>query len=118
MVTEYGMSERLGARKFGTGQGEVFLGRDMGHERDYSEEIAAAIDEEVRRLSSRRTTRRGRSWSSTATCSTTWCSSSWRRRPSPSDQVLQIFAPVVVREHASVLRAATASGCRPTVRRS
>jgi cell division protease FtsH len=50
MVTEYGMSERLGARKFGTGQGEVFLGRDMGHERDYSEDIASAIDDEVRRL--------------------------------------------------------------------
>jgi cell division protease FtsH len=50
MVTEYGMSERLGARKFGTGQGEVFLGRDVGHERDYSEDIASAIDDEVRRL--------------------------------------------------------------------
>ncbi|MFC0038264.1 ATP-dependent zinc metalloprotease FtsH [Actinomadura rayongensis] len=50
MVTEYGMSERLGARKFGTGQGEVFLGREMGHERDYSEDIASAIDDEVRRL--------------------------------------------------------------------
>ena len=50
MVTEYGMSERLGARKFGSGQGEVFLGRDMGHERDYSEDIASAIDDEVRRL--------------------------------------------------------------------
>ncbi|MFC4912204.1 ATP-dependent zinc metalloprotease FtsH [Actinomadura gamaensis] len=49
MVTEYGMSERLGARKFGTGQGEVFLGRDVGHERDYSEDIASAIDDEVRR---------------------------------------------------------------------
>ncbi|TDD79013.1 ATP-dependent zinc metalloprotease FtsH [Actinomadura rubrisoli] len=49
MVTEFGMSERLGARKFGTGAGEVFLGRDMGHERDYSEDIASAIDDEVRR---------------------------------------------------------------------
>ncbi|MBT2207577.1 MULTISPECIES: ATP-dependent zinc metalloprotease FtsH [Actinomadura] len=49
MVTEYGMSERLGARKFGTGAGEVFLGRDVGHERDYSEDIASAIDDEVRR---------------------------------------------------------------------
>ncbi len=50
MVTEYGMSERLGARKFGTGDGEPFLGREMAHSRDYSEEIASAIDEEVRRL--------------------------------------------------------------------
>jgi len=50
MVTEYGMSERLGARKFGSGDGEPFLGREMSHSRDYSEEIASAIDEEVRRL--------------------------------------------------------------------
>ena len=50
MVTEYGMSERLGARKFGTGDGEPFLGRDMSHSRDYSEEIASSIDEEIRRL--------------------------------------------------------------------
>ncbi|HLI39938.1 MAG TPA: ATP-dependent zinc metalloprotease FtsH, partial [Streptosporangiaceae bacterium] len=50
MVTQYGMSDRLGARKFGTGDGEPFLGREMGHTRDYSEEIASAIDDEVRRL--------------------------------------------------------------------
>lgn len=50
MVTEYGMSERIGAIKLGQSQGEVFLGRDMGHERDYSEEIASVVDEEVRRL--------------------------------------------------------------------
>ena len=50
MIVEYGMSERLGARKFGTGDGEPFLGRDMSHARDYSEEIASAIDDEVRRL--------------------------------------------------------------------
>ena len=50
MITEYGMSERLGARKFGSGDGEPFLGREMSHARDYSEEIASAIDDEVRRL--------------------------------------------------------------------
>src|SRR5271170_2445049 len=50
MIVEYGMSERLGARKFGTGDGEPFLGRDMSHSRDYSEEIASSIDEEIRRL--------------------------------------------------------------------
>ena len=48
MVMEYGMTERLGAIKYGQAGGEVFLGRDMGHQRDYSEEVAAAIDEEVR----------------------------------------------------------------------
>ncbi len=50
MVTQYGMTERLGAIRYGQEQNEVFLGRDMGHVRDYSEEIAAAIDEEVRAL--------------------------------------------------------------------
>jgi cell division protease FtsH len=50
MITEYGMSERLGARKFGNGDGEPFLGREMSHSRDYSEEIASTIDEEIRRL--------------------------------------------------------------------
>ena len=50
MVTEFGMSERVGAIKLGQAGGEVFLGRDMGHQRDYSEEVAAMVDEEVRRL--------------------------------------------------------------------
>ena len=50
MVTEYGMSERVGAIKLGQSQGEVFLGRDMGHQRDYSEQVAAVVDEEVRRF--------------------------------------------------------------------
>jgi cell division protease FtsH len=50
MVTEYGMSERLGARKFGSGDGEPFLGMERSHSRDYSEEIASAIDEEIRRM--------------------------------------------------------------------
>ena len=50
MVTQFGMTERLGAIRYGKENGEVFLGRDMGHTRDYSEEVAAAIDEEVRSL--------------------------------------------------------------------
>jgi cell division protease FtsH len=50
MVTQYGMSEKLGAVKFGQESGEVFLGRDMGHQRDYSEEVAAQVDAEVRAL--------------------------------------------------------------------
>ena len=48
MVTQYGMTERLGTIKFGQEGGEVFLGRDMGHQRNYSEQVAAAVDEEVR----------------------------------------------------------------------
>ncbi|GAA1517660.1 cell division protease FtsH [Agromyces terreus] len=50
MVTEYGMSANVGAVKLGQAQGEVFLGRDMGHQRDYSEEIAMRVDGEVRSL--------------------------------------------------------------------
>jgi cell division protease FtsH len=51
MVTQYGMSERIGAIKLGQdGSGEVFLGRDMGHQRDYSEAVAGVVDEEIRRL--------------------------------------------------------------------
>ncbi len=50
MVTQYGMTERLGTIKLGQDSGEVFLGRDMGHQRDYSEEVAAIVDEEVKKL--------------------------------------------------------------------
>ncbi|USQ76719.1 ATP-dependent zinc metalloprotease FtsH [Ornithinimicrobium cryptoxanthini] len=50
MVTEFGMSERVGAIKLGAGSGEVFMGRDMGHGRDYSEDLAGVVDQEVRRL--------------------------------------------------------------------
>ena len=50
MVTQYGMTERLGAVRYGQAGGDVFMGRDFGHQRDYSEDIAAAIDDEVRQL--------------------------------------------------------------------
>ena len=50
MVTEYGMSAKLGAVKYGTGDAEPFMGRDYGNQRDYSEDIAADIDGEVRDL--------------------------------------------------------------------
>lgn len=50
MVTEYGMSANVGAIKLGQSSGEVFLGRDMGHQRDYSEQIAETVDAEVRVL--------------------------------------------------------------------
>ena len=50
MVTQYGITERLGAIKLGSGDAEPFLGRDFGHQRDYSEEIAAIVDEEVSKL--------------------------------------------------------------------
>ncbi|WFE26242.1 ATP-dependent zinc metalloprotease FtsH [Solwaraspora sp. WMMD791] len=50
MVTQYGMSAKLGAVKYGTNGDEPFLGRTMGHERDYSDSVAAEIDGEVRAL--------------------------------------------------------------------
>ncbi|MFI6102527.1 ATP-dependent zinc metalloprotease FtsH [Lentzea sp. NPDC051213] len=50
MVTEYGMSAKLGAVKYGQEQGEPFLGRSAGRQADYSLEVAHEIDEEVRKL--------------------------------------------------------------------
>ena len=50
MVTEYGMSARLGAVRYGRDQGDPFLGRTMGNQPDYSLEVAHEIDEEVRKL--------------------------------------------------------------------
>jgi cell division protease FtsH len=50
MVTQYGMTERLGAIKLGDSNSEPFLGRDLGHSRNYSEEVAAAVDEETKKL--------------------------------------------------------------------
>ncbi|MHB8669777.1 MAG: ATP-dependent zinc metalloprotease FtsH [Acidimicrobiales bacterium] len=50
MVTEYGMSEEIGPQQLGQKSTEVFLGRDLGHQANYSDEVAARIDAEVRRL--------------------------------------------------------------------
>ena len=50
MVCRYGFSEKLGPMIYGSDQEEVFLGRDLGHARDYSEEVAGQIDEEARRF--------------------------------------------------------------------
>ncbi|HZG87571.1 ATP-dependent zinc metalloprotease FtsH [Paenibacillus sp.] len=49
MITEYGMS-KLGPMQFGTTQGQVFLGRDIGHEQNYSDQIAYEIDQEMQRM--------------------------------------------------------------------
>ncbi len=50
MVTQYGMTEKLGAIKLGTSDSAPFLGRDYGHQRDYSEAIASLVDQEIRTL--------------------------------------------------------------------
>jgi cell division protease FtsH len=50
MVTEFGMSTQIGSVRLSGSSGEVFLGRDMGHGREYSENVAAVVDQEVRAL--------------------------------------------------------------------
>lgn len=53
MIMEFGMSEKLGPLTFGKKEGQVFLGRDLARERDFSEEVAAAIDQEERDIINR-----------------------------------------------------------------
>jgi len=50
MVTQYGMTQRLGAIKLGISDSQPFLGRDYGHQRDYSENVAAIVDGEIREM--------------------------------------------------------------------
>jgi len=50
MVTQYGMSERLGHRTIGRRHTQIFLGRDISEERNYSEDTAKVIDEEVKKI--------------------------------------------------------------------
>jgi cell division protease FtsH len=50
MIMRYGMSEKLGPRVLGRNNDQPFLGREMGHEPDYSDEVAREIDEEIRRV--------------------------------------------------------------------
>jgi cell division protease FtsH len=50
MVTQYGMSERVGLINYGSDEDEVFIGRDLAHAKSYGEDVAAAIDEEVKRI--------------------------------------------------------------------
>ena len=50
MVTQWGMSEKMGTMAYGKSQEHVFMGRDFGHQRDYSEEIAFQIDSEMKRI--------------------------------------------------------------------
>ena len=50
MVTKYGMSDRIGTITLGSDQDEVFIGRDWGHEKSYSEETAGVIDEEIKKI--------------------------------------------------------------------
>lgn len=50
MVTQYGMSDRVGMIQYGSDEDEVFIGRDLAHTKSYGNEIADVIDEEVKRI--------------------------------------------------------------------
>ena len=50
MVTQYGMSEKLGMINYGSDDDEVFIGRDLAHTRSYGERVASDIDSEVKRI--------------------------------------------------------------------
>ena len=118
MVTEYGMSERLGARKFGSGDGEPFLGRDMSHSRDYSEEIASSIDEEIRRLIE---SAHDEAWEVLVEYRDVLDALVLRlleKETVARPEVLEIFASVVRSGRPAVRTPATASACPRTARRS
>jgi cell division protease FtsH len=110
MVTQYGMSERLGAVKFGQESGEVFLGRDMGHGRDYSEEVAAQVDAEVRALVENA---HHEAWEILVEYRDVLDDMVLKLLDKDTlnkDEVLEIFAPIKKREQRAVM---TANGKRP-----
>jgi cell division protease FtsH len=114
MVTEFGMSERIGAIKLGQSTGEVFLGRDMGHQRDYSEQVAGVVDEEVRKLIENAHDRPGTSSTATATSSTS--SDLLEKETLGTKELAEIFAPsssaCCARRGCSATPAPSASGRR------
>ncbi|MDT7572419.1 MAG: cell division protease FtsH, partial [Actinomycetota bacterium] len=110
MVTQYGMSERLGAVKFGQESGEVFMGRDMGHGRDYSEEVAAQVDAEVRALVENA---HHEAWEILVEYRDVLDDMVLKlldKETLNKDEVLEIFAPIVKRPQRAVM---TANGRRP-----
>jgi cell division protease FtsH len=114
MVTQYGMSERLGAVKFGQESGEVFMGRDMGHGRDYSEEVAAQVDAEVRALVENA---HHEAWEILVEYRDVLDDMVLRlldKETVNKDEVLEIFAPVKKRKQRAVM---TANGRRPPSKR-
>jgi cell division protease FtsH len=114
MVTQYGMSEKLGAVKFGQESGEVFLGRDMGHGRDYSEEVAAQVDAEVRALVENA---HHEAWEILVEYRDVLDDMVLKlldKETLNKDEVLEIFAPIVKRAPRAVM---TANGRRPPSKR-
>ena len=80
MVTEYGMSSKLGAVRYGTEHGDPFLGRTMGTQADYSHEVAQIIDDEVRKLIEAAHTEAWEILTEYRDVLDTWPVSCWRRR--------------------------------------
>ncbi|MBK5307211.1 MAG: ATP-dependent zinc metalloprotease FtsH [Frankiaceae bacterium] len=114
MVTQYGMSERLGAVKFGQESGEVFMGRDMGHGRDYSEEVAAQVDAEVRALVENA---HHEAWEILVDYRDVLDDMVLKlldKETINKDEVLEIFAPIKKRPQRAVM---TANGRRPPSKR-
>ena len=132
MITQWGMSERLGARTFGKKESMVFLGRDISEQRDYSETVAEQIDEELRELIDRARDRartilrrnrdqldllagrlmKSRRWKASS-CAASWPGSpatpsrpSRRRRPTPRLPPSPISPPAAKRPNAN-------PSCRP-----
>src|SRR3954464_5106984 len=114
MVTQYGMSEKLGAVKFGQESGEVFLGRDMGHGRDYSEEVAAQAAAGVRALVENA---HHEAWEILVEYRDVLDDMVLKlldKETLNKDEVLEIFAPIVKRPPRAVM---TANGRRPPSKR-
>ncbi len=97
MVTQYGMTERLGAIKFGGDNTEPFLGREMGTSATTRKRSPRSSTKRSRSSSRPRTTRPGRSWSRTATSSTPWCSQLLEKETLSKEQIAEVFAPIVKR---------------------
>ncbi len=94
MVTQYGMTERLGAIKLGESNSEPFLGRDLGHQRNYSEDVAAKVDEETKKLLATAHQEAFDILEENRDVLDPWCSSSSTRRPSTRREVAEVFEPL------------------------
>ena len=111
MVTQYGMCE-LGPIQYGRGNHQVFLGRDFGEERNYSEEIATKIDAEVRRIIENCYERGRKMLAKTGTRSNAWSARCSTTRPSNPTKSKRSWTAAVQprRRHAAAYRGYHADG--------
>jgi len=117
MVTQFGMSAQIGAVKLGQDSGEVFLGRDMGHQRDYSEAVAARVDVEVRALMEAAHQEAWEILTEYREVLDTLVLELLERETLNQAELAEIFAPVVKREPREVWRSSEERGVsdRPPV---